>query len=111
LDKDPLANSDQWVLKSTCPNQGSTCSGKHASLKVTPCDYDSSDGEEDADVNCDCHIDAHVFERIQLTIYFPFPPLLFICMYYLHTLVAIGFYNCGRFKEIRPDLLSNGRKS
>jgi hypothetical protein len=23
----------------------------------------------------------------------------------------IGFHNCGRFKEIRPDLLSNSRKS
>jgi hypothetical protein len=32
-------------------------------------------------------------------------------MYYIHTLVDIGYYNFGRFKEIRADLVSNNRKS
>jgi hypothetical protein len=53
LEKDPLANSDHWLLKSTCPTQGFACHCKQASVKVTPCDYDSGDGEEDADVNHD----------------------------------------------------------
>ena len=41
----------------------------------------------------------------KIALSFPYPSLVLVYMYCMHTRIDIGYYNCGRFKEIMADLL------